>query len=131
MFARRIFRRWIAGTLVFAILFTQIATASYACPLYAAAGEAETASVMPCAEMAGTTMALDAEQPGLCQQHCQFGHTQQAGDAAALLALPAPLLTLLFVLTPAAPTQANSTAADPSRRDAAPPLSVLHCCYRL
>lgn len=123
MFSRRILRRWISATLVFAILFTQIATASYACPLYAVDGQAQ---AMPCADMA-----LDAEQPGLCQQHCQFGHTQQAGDAAALLALPAPLLTLLFVLTPAAPLQPNPAAADPSRRDAAPPLSVLHCCYRL
>lgn len=128
MLIRRIFRRWLSSLLVLTILFTQVATAAYACPAYGGSNQAPV-KTMPCANMMGSGMALDPEQPGLCQQHCQFGNTQQAGDPAQACALPAVNLAVLFVISPALDAGVASAVQQP-RRERAPPHSILHCCYR-
>ncbi len=132
MVIRRIVRRWLSGLLVLAILFTQVATAAYACPAMAGPDEAAANVAMPCAGMMGAGMALDADQPGLCQQHCQFGNTQQAGDPVHAFALPEVTRALLFTVNPGldAHVAPPPWAARQARRDGAAPLSVLHCCYR-
>lgn len=126
----RIVRRWLSSLLVLAILFTQVATAAYACP---AMGASDRAAALPCAGMMGAGMALDADQPGLCQQHCQFGNTQQAGDPAHAFALPEVTRAVLFVVNPELDAHAAPApwAAREARREAAPPLCILHCCYRI
>lgn len=127
---RRVTCRWLANGLMLAILFTQIATAAYACPMNQAAAQA-----VPCAAMAAMQAALDTEQPGLCQQHCQQGNTQQAPDHNPVVPLPAPALVALFSLSPVVPLAADGArlAAHERRRDHAPPQahSILHCCYRI
>ncbi len=130
MAIRRIVRRWLSGWVVLAIVFTQLATAAYACPALDASDPAAGNAAMPCAEMMGAGMVLDADQPGLCQQHCQFGNTQQAGDPAHAFALPEVTRALLFIVSPASDAHVAPAAAPQVRRNAAPPLSVLHCCYR-
>lgn len=132
MVLRRIVRRWLSGVLVLAILFTQVATAAHACPALGASEPASASAAMPCAGMMGAGMALDADQPGLCQQHCQIGNAQQAGDPAHAFALPEVTRALLFVVNPVPDAHVAPApwAARRVRRDAAPPLSVLHCCYR-
>lgn len=116
--------------LVLAFLFTQVATAAYACPAVSAPSMAG----MPCAQMMSAGAALDAEQPGLCQQHCQQGNTQQVGDSS-MAPLPTPVLVALFTLSPVVPLAADGSllAAHERRRDHAPPPahSLLHCCYRI
>lgn len=139
MFSRRSLRRWLSGWLVLAVLFTQLATAAYACPMASAAIEqsAETtdAEVMPCASMmAGAAgMMLDADQPGLCMQHCQAG--SQTVDQSNPAAVPAPaLLPTLKLRTPEPACGAlPAWAAHRRSRDSAPPLphSIDHCCYRI
>ena len=141
MRARLGIRRWLTGTLVLALLFAQLATAAYACPAARTAGETggpelgapSVAPAMPCAQMLGAGMLLDADAPGLCQQHCQFGNTQQTGDAVQ----PLPLVTLglLYVISKlelGLPAGAAWGWID-ELRDRAPPLphSIAHCCYRL
>jgi hypothetical protein len=132
MMMRRMFRRWVSGTLVLAVLFTQLATAAYACPSSMGSDEPQTAPAMPCAQMLGASMTLDPEQPGLCQQHCQFGNTQQAGDPVQALALPVVLLAFPRIAIPGADSTADLAAwADHERRrEPAPPHSILHCCLR-
>ena len=137
----RALRRRLSGWLAMAILFMQLATAAYACPANAAnraPGEMAAAAMagMPCAEAMAQGTALDAEQPGLCQQHCQFGHTQQPSDPWPLLQAPAATPLLLFVLAPAAlPAVAPGWAQRARARthERAPPLahSILHCCFRI
>lgn len=137
MMLRRTVRRWLSGTLVLAILFTQLAIAAYACPAtHGSPGDAAQAQpVMPCAQMMTSGMALDPDQPGLCQQHCQFGNTQQTGDAVQSLSLPAATLGLACSVTPAFALALGSAvrAAQQLRRERAPPLphSIAHCCHRL
>ncbi len=126
---RGLIRRRLASWLALAILFTQIATAAHACPMKQAA-----ASAMPCAAMMAAAGTLDAEQPGLCLQHCQHGNTQ-AADHSPVPLPPLPALVALFTLSPNVPLAADGAqrAAHERRRDHAPPLahSILHCCYRI
>ena len=117
-----------------AILFTQIATAAYACPAMPRA-DAGAMSGMPCAEMMATGVALDAGQPGLCQQHCQFGTTHQPVDPAQTLAVAQAVPLELFALSPTVVrhVQAAPWAAHQRSRERAPPPThaILHCCYRI
>ncbi len=128
------FRRWLSGWLVLAILFTQVATAAHACPMMQGAAMAG----MPCAQAAmasGPAASLDADQPGVCQQHCQFGHTHQPAAPDQTPHAPAIVPVLLFELAVADAPRADTTAwAQRARvRDRAPPLahSIAHCCYRI
>lgn len=129
----RVLRRWWSGTLVLALLFTQLATAAYACP--AGRNDANTTAGIPCAEMVAVGMALDAEQPALCLQHCQFGNTQQPPDPGLGLQAPPAGLTLRFVVAPA--PSADASSPPPSRRervhDRKSPLalSIANCCWRI
>lgn len=129
----RVLRRWWSGTLVLALLFTQLATAAYACP--AGRSDATTTTAVPCAEMVAVGMALDAEQPALCMQHCQFGNTQQPPDAGLGLQAPPVALTTRFVV---APTPAAGACGPPLLQrervhDRTPPLafSIANCCWRI
>jgi hypothetical protein len=134
---RKSLRRWLSGWLVLAILFTQVATAAYACPMATAALGQGTAAMaaMPCAEMmpGGGATALDLEQPGLCMHHCQDGSL--ALDQTNPESVPAPaLLPALTVRMPDPAGLASPTWAARQRiRERAPPLphSIDHCCYRI
>ena len=129
----RVLRRWWSGTLVLALLFTQLATAAYACP--AGRSNATTTAGVPCAEMVAVGMALDAEQPALCMQHCQFGNTQQPPDAGLGLQAPPVALTMRFVVAPAPPAGACGPPQSQLERvhDRTPPLalSIANCCWRI
>jgi hypothetical protein len=142
MLFRHTLRRWLSSWLVLAVLFTQLATAAYACPMAVAAagqglGSAATAaatSATPCAErMSGGGAALDPEQPGLCMQHCTDG--SQTFDPANAPSVPAPaLLPALTLRLPAAASLGLSAWAAQQRsreRDPPVPHSIDHCCYRI
>lgn len=124
-------RRWLAGWLVMATLFAQLATAAYACP--AAAAES---AVLPCGmSMAdGTTMSpIDPDQPGLCVQHCQA--PSQALDQGHSPSVPPPaaVAALTVALVPEAVAEGVAWTSRALRRDAIPPPahSILHCCFRI
>ena len=134
-------RTWWSRSLIASLLFLQLATAAYACAMHstppADSNMAATASMagMPCAEaMAGADMAtMDADQPGLCHEHCKGG--SQTIEPAATLALAAPAMVVLFVITaPAAPAGgASGWQLGQVERDSAPPPphAILHCCFRI
>jgi hypothetical protein len=81
-----------------------------------------------CADMAGP---MDPSFANLCAEHCRQG---QQSDHAATLTVPAALLTALYI-TPLAPAPVAvlRPAADATRRlvAAAPPHTILHCCFRI
>lgn len=142
MFARHMLRpwfsRWILRWLIGAMLFTQLAIAAYACPVIgnALADDSVAMTGMPCAEVVVASGSLDAAQPGLCLQHCQYGSNQQVADPSALAPLPVAALAALFELAPAplATTLAGPGWAVRERsRDRAPPVAhyIAHCCHRL
>lgn len=105
--------RWLSGWLAALLLFTQLATAAYACPALVAAAQASVAM----AEMPGCAGnmpgAMDPDQPRLCQAHCQQGsqtvHPTPASDAPAT-----PVLLAVLDWRPAALLTAQPLARAPS-----------------
>lgn len=101
MRALRRHRRWwacLSGWLIAVLLFTQLATAAYACPQLAP-GSGDTAAAMAAMPDCDGSMpaSMDPDQPQLCKAHCEAGKTsvnsQGAGpDAPPALALGAALL---------------------------------------
>ena len=119
------------------LLYMQLAMASYRCPVNGAgsmtmAATADTsAQSMPCLQpMAAASM--DPGQPNLCQAHCQ-------ADARASHKVDPPLPADLAGWEPVAVTLASlssprtrpSLQASQLRRATSPPLSILHCCWRI
>ena len=137
MSPRRSLRRWLSIWLVLAVLFTQLATAAYVCPMGSAAVGKNAASpeveTMPCASMMSGGVMLDAEQPGLCLQHCQAG--SQTVDASNPASVPAPALLPTLTVRTFEPADLHrpAWAAHQRSRDGAPPLphSIDHCCFRI
>ena len=115
------------------LLFSQLAVAAYACPplLHGteAAGQLEAAghdesSVEACAEH-------DTTRPGLCLAHCnpaELSLTQPQGDAPPVMLVA--LHPLAGQYAPAALIPAAPQFEIPLRGHS-PPLTVLHCCFRI
>ena len=117
------------------LLFMQLAVANYVCPasVTKAVIEIQVAEAnMPCAEFMATA-SMDAEQPNLCQAHCQSdSQAHNSVDApmpVGLLGGAAPNLALSNTDTSLAlrPTLQESLL----KRTTAPPLSVRNCCFRI
>ena len=66
-FSRR-FRRWVAGGMMIAVLFTQLAVAAYSCPTAPLADPMAMAVEMP--ECHGMGDSADPAHPQLCKAHC-------------------------------------------------------------
>lgn len=111
-------RRLIAGLCLTAMLFAQGAYAAQACMAVEAA-----MSEMPCHEQ---------EQGGknLCQNHCLA--SQQILDVSKVPPLPAPDDVFLVVPPAIFKVVLPSRQPEPTVAHAgAPPLAILHCCFRL
>lgn len=78
MTLRRHQRGWLSRWLIAALLFTQLATAAYACPTVPGNAAAAAAVVAIMADMPGCDGAnpatMDPAQPRLCEAHCQQGN---------------------------------------------------------
>lgn len=90
-------RRCLPGWLGVALLFMQFAVAAYACPARLAQAQAlAPAAMAQMPDCAGNrAAAMDADQPLLCQAHCQHG-AQTAQPTPAADATPAPVLVALL-----------------------------------
>jgi hypothetical protein len=135
MTMRRPLRRWVSGWFVLMIVLAQIVTAAYACPQVPAAIEAGSMAGMPCASDEPAPISLDAEQPALCVQHCQFGSTQAFSDASLSQPPAGPTHAALVFPAPSVAMAADGPASaerDGGRNRAPPPThALLHCCLRL
>jgi hypothetical protein len=120
--------RFLAGWLaLFAVLFSQLALAAYACPFLATPVEMTAPMPEGC-----DGMPLDLEQPTLCRAHAQQG--DQSLDKP-LVALPHPALLQGLAsdwaadagIAPGLPGELRSLLA----RATAPPVALRHCCLRI
>lgn len=144
----RSFLRRIARLLMGVVLLAQMTISAYACPGLATAAATKAAmsvdatvsdgageaSASPAQQMPHCEDMMDSMDPSfanLCAEHC---HRGQQSDHAATLTVPAVVLTALYLnpLVPE-PIVALRPAADRAnaRAAAAPPLAVLHCCFRI
>lgn len=131
-------RRRLAGSLVLVLLFIQLATAAYACALPYTTQDQVAASEMTgmpgCAESeAALSGMVDTEQPGLCLKHCKGDAALSLEQSAPQLpAAVAPVLYLAYIFFLAVPITGRRYPRAPlSERTGSPPLSILHCCYRI
>jgi hypothetical protein len=117
--------RWLCGMLVALVLFTQLATAAYACPAAIDASRS-----MPMAEMPGCdqdmSAAMDADQPQLCKAHCQQGNQAVSGLLTAdLVSWPVLVSVLdwgLDAFVPQGPVQRPTVLRPGASPPGSPPL---------
>lgn len=132
MLSNRRFRLIAVLFALISLLFMQLAVAGYVCPATEAkvAREASMAdSSMPCVE--SMLLSSDDAQPNLCKAHCQAD--QQTADRyelpplVALGAVPAD-----FTLAHKAASLSGAPLQTPHlMRTTAPPVAIIHCCFRL
>ena len=110
--------RWLSGWLVLTLLFMQLATAAYACPVLAPPQEA-TMQAMPACE-GHASNAVDPSPTTLCKAHCQQG---SQADAAAPSLDAATSFSLVAVLDWTQPLllSAGHAASQPALASGAPP----------
>ena len=114
---------------LFSLLWTQLAIAGYACPAETKAIQtaAMAAAGMPCAD----DTAMDMEQPGLCNAHCQ--PTQKTVEKVqAPTPMGAVATGFTYSLEPSRVSAPRPLSQSPSLlRSSAPPISVRNCCFRI
>lgn len=77
-------RSWLSGWLIAVLLFTQLATAAYACPQLAPEPGAAVAAMAPMPDCDGSMFTrMDPDQPLLCEAHCEAGKTLANSQPAA------------------------------------------------
>lgn len=101
MRALRRHRGWLCGWLIALVLFSQLATAAYACPQLAPAPADAVAAMAAMPDCDGSMPAsMDPDQPQLCKAHCEVGKTSvnsqvTAPDAPPALAVGAALVGIV------------------------------------
>lgn len=109
----------------------QVSVAAYACTGMAALVSGE--RPMVAADDAMTDCeGIDIEQRALCHSHCHDRSATADISFPPPVALPGiDLIATLLVATSLRPVlESNPTTSDVLARATAPPISVLHCCFR-
>ena len=131
--------RSIALVMLFALLWTQLAVAAYACPMLlgrvvidAPAQDDTRAARPPLADddcMVEGSLVPDCQ--GLCVEHCRQGH--QNADQGQPLPVPQAAAIHFLVVDPPVVRQAFSRPSAPGlfARALSPPKAIAHCCFRL
>lgn len=134
----RALKHWICLLMVGVILFAQMSVAAYACPSNMVSGNATADAItamdamVDCEQMGeGMGRHLDQANPGLCAEHC---HPTQQSDHTQAPTVPAALLIALYTVAltvDASRPDGLAPTADSRLHAAPPPLSILHCCFRI
>jgi hypothetical protein len=129
-FSTRIFAVVLA---ISSMLFMQLALAAYVCPGTSPSGATMIASSANM-EMPGCD-GMDMEQVALCHAHAQDQGSKQTLDKADLPAVtPFIASQLIQTLVPAlifSPAHYSAYAIQYPSHSPAPPLAILHCCFRI
>ena len=112
-----------------ALLLSQVALAAYACPGVAKTAAVAMTSGLPCSEP--MSAAIDAEQPGLCHAHCQAERQSAESYQVPVLATLTELGAVPTVAALAVERQEPAPQPPLLRPEAAPPLAIRYCCFRL
>lgn len=120
------------------MLFMQFAVASYGCPgLSMGAGNVKMTAMSVGVDSAGmpNCEGMDKDQPVLCHAHAQDQQSKQSLDKPQLPDVqPFTAVGLILALfnidfaADALPTQPESLLL---ARSNAPPIAILHCCFRI
>lgn len=133
-------RRQLCRGLIGVLLFAQWAVAAYACPGLATMAQqsSDSAVAAPRGDVVARTGSCDGmggqfdpAAPNLCAEHCKAG---QQSDQTPTLDVPAPVLHGLYAvaLRPVSAGLPHAASASTGLfAAAAPPHSILHCCFRI
>ena len=112
---------------MFCLLFSQMALASYVCPMEQGGGMA--AMVMQ------DCQGMDKVQVSLCQAHAQDQASKQSNDKPDLPTVqpffPALMIAALVPADLARALHDETLEASLLHRANAPPIAIRHCCFRL
>ncbi|MET3107640.1 hypothetical protein AAKU67_001916 [Oxalobacteraceae bacterium GrIS 2.11] len=121
------FRVSVACLALFSMLFMQLAVAAYACPMMM--GNAISASSMANCD------GMDAEQSALCHLHATGDNAKQSSDKPELPQVqpfvPAGLMLAIQVVDVTESSSQTRPVSLSLIRSTAPPISILHCCFRI
>jgi hypothetical protein len=125
-------RRRTIVSLLFALIWTQLAVAAYACPALTAMATAA-ASAHDCESGSPAPAIPDPDNPNLCLQHALQGDQRiDSGPGTPPAPAPAPGLLIGAATVDASPQLATLiTAQSRVLRATAPPKSIAHCCFRI
>ena len=131
--------RLIALVMLFALVWTQLAVAAFACPMLLekivvaapAQHDSPTAGLARADDDCMGQGSLAPDCQGLCVEHCRQGH-QNVDQGHPLPVAQAPAIHYLVVAPPVV-RQAFSRPAAPGlfARALSPPKAIAHCCFRL
>ena len=123
-------RRAISAALVGVLIFAQMAMSAYACPIQSGATTAMQSRMLESDSTSPMAMSIDA--PSLCAAHC---HAEEQTDQTHAVKLPVQFLGAFQWVVIIAPTPTATPVRLLATRylwaSASPPLSVLHCCFRI
>jgi hypothetical protein len=111
-----------------AIVFAQLAVSAYACPglmlgsAQLARSTEATEAAVPCADFAA---------PGLCQQHCNYGHENVGNDTASMDSVVLAPAFLSYLAQPPLGIQPAFAANRHLLFASGPPLTIRNCCFRI
>lgn len=113
--------RWLAGWLMGSLLFMQLATAAYVCPMEGRGTGPAMAEMEGC-DMAGMPAgtAMDPGQASLCKAHCDEG-SQTPSASANLNPGTTPLLFTVLDWAPVNLLPGQPASVAPNARSGAPP----------
>lgn len=113
--------RWLASLLMGSLLFMQLATAAYVCPMEGRGANPAAAEMEGC-EMAGMASGapMDAGQASLCKAHCDEG-SQTPSTSANLNPGTTPLLFAVLDWAPVNLQPGPLATLAPLARSGAPP----------
>ena len=129
-------RRAIGIVVLFSVLWTQFAVASYACPaMLAGMGSGTSSSAMQpmddCDGMRVVPALVDPDNPNLCHQHSQQGN-QNADHGQPSPPEYSPALVIRIDGDPMPPLATLRQAlARNLDRSSGPPKAIAHCCFRI
>lgn len=130
----RQFRFLAALIVLFSMLFTQLAVASYACPNMRSgpAGGTGAMAATASAEMPGCT-GMDKEQPSLCHALDQVGKQSldKPGVPHVESFIPGSMLQAIIFIDAIYRPQPSQPRPKYLTRVTAPPLSIRNCCFRI
>lgn len=111
------------------VLFAQLAVAAYACPM---ADEIAAMAGMPLQQSGCGDMAMDSDQPALCQAHCQQGDQSLDKPSAAFPDQGSWVqVREICSASPQAPTVVSpGEQLSLLSRATAPSVALRHCCLR-
>ena len=127
---KRFWRKILAWFGIGAMLFTQLAVASYMCPT-PDNGQKTLATKLITADDAEPCRNMDQEQVNLCSQHCEQAF--QSVGTIVHATIDAPVLPIIAVIYEphTLPFQRPRSQRSLLTRNADPPLSVRHCRFQI